>query len=154
MRRAFMPSGTAEHGAMATPSASSTARMNGAQQGSSKEGCSCAAKGPDSTDGEDGGDDEDAFGTDPFGTDNEHTGMTGTTNSRMHASSSMATPSSSAPARHANMATTPAASSHAAKPSGADAFSPFQGAGVQMVPSMSIVVGGVLAGVVGVFAAL
>jgi hypothetical protein len=146
MRRAFMPSGTAEHGAMATPSASSAARMNGAQQGSSKEGCSCAAKGPDSSDD---GDNED-----PFGTDNENTGMTGTTNGRMHASSSMATPSSSAPARHANMATTPAASSHAAKPSGADAFSPFQGAGVQMVPSMSIVVGGVLAGVVGVFAAL
>ncbi|CRG92573.1 hypothetical protein PISL3812_09635 [Talaromyces islandicus] len=65
---------------------------------------------------------------------------------------SMATPSSSV-ARHGSMAT-PSPSSHSPAPSGADAFSPFQGAGVQMMPSMSIVVSGVLAGVVGVFAAL
>lgn len=136
MRRAYMPSGTDNHGSMASPSASAAARMNGAQQSSSKEGCTCAND-PETDSEEEPSEDEDM-------------GMTGTTNGRMHASS-MATPSSSA-ARH-GMAT-PAASSHAAKPSGADAFSPFQGAGVQMLPSMSIVVGGVLAGVVGVFAAL
>ncbi|QKX62985.1 uncharacterized protein TRUGW13939_10153 [Talaromyces rugulosus] len=161
MRRAYAPSGTAEHGVMASPSASaSAARMNGAQEGSSNEACSCAAKGPEGVDGDDDGDDDGYpfdLDDDDDDDDDERTGMTGTTNGRVHASSSMAamaTPSSSA-ARHAGMATTtPSVSSHAARPSGADAFSPFQGAGVQMVPSMNIVVGGVLAGVVGVFAAL
>lgn len=144
-RRAYSPSGTSGHSSMASPSASSPARMNGAQQGSSKQTCSCANQdGPDDLDGdEDLGQDLDP--EDPTA------GLTGTTNGRMHASSSMATPSSSA-ARHGSMATP--SSSHVAKPTGADAFSPFKGAGVQMVPSMSIVVAGVLAGVVGVFAAL
>lgn len=139
-RRAYMPSASAQHNPMATPS--SAARMSSAQQGSSQNECSCAANSPEVQDPSTPSDDD-------------ITGSTNTSpnsNGRLHTPSSKATPSSSAAFRQGAMVT-PAASSHAARPSGADAFAPFKGDGVQMLPSMTVV-GGVLAGVVGVFAAL
>lgn len=67
----------------------------------------------------------------------------------------IATPAASSAAHHGVMTTPSAASSsRVATPSGADAFSSFKGAGSQVIPSLTVVAGGVLAGVVGVFAAL
>lgn len=153
VRRATQPSATVVHMGLATPSASAAARVNGAQE----EACTCANTNTKSNTPENNTEDP----------EDEDSEMTGTTShgsntpsgnsaqsSRVHAPSIIATPAASS--AHHGVMTTPSAasSSRVATPSGADAFSPFKGAGSQVIPSLTVVAGGVLAGVVGVFAAL
>ncbi|KAH8695477.1 hypothetical protein BGW36DRAFT_398697 [Talaromyces proteolyticus] len=151
-RRAYAPSGTTEHGTAASPSASA-ARINGVQEESDSQGCTCAntkaANTPNALNAPNTPEQEDP--ADKTTTNKMNGAQSGAESSRVHASSMMATPSSSA-ARHGAM-TTPT-SSRVATPSGADAFAPFRGAGVQTIPSLTVVAGGVFAGIVGVFAAL
>lgn len=158
VRRATQPSATVVHMGLATPSASSAGRVNGAQE----EACTCAntntksntPSAPSENDTEDPEDEESKMtGTTSHGS-NTPSGNSAQS-SRVHAPSMIATPAASSAAHHGVMTTPSAASSsRVAKPSGADAFSPFKGAGSQVIPSLTVVAGGVLAGVVGVFAAL
>lgn len=158
VRRATQPSATVVHMGLATPSASAAARMNGAQE----EACTCATtksntpSAPSMNDNEDPemeDSDSEMTGT-PSHSSNTPSGNSAQS-SRVHAPSMVATAASSSAARHGTMATpSAAASSRVAHPSGADAYSPFKGAGTQVIPSLTIVAGGVLAGVVGVFAAM
>jgi hypothetical protein len=162
VRRATQPSATVVHMGLATPSSSAAARVNGAQE----EACTCANTNtksntpsvPSENDTEDPEEYEDSemTGTTSHGS-NTAAGNSANSaqSSRVHAPSMIATAAASSAAHHGVMTTPSAASSsRVATPSGADAYSPFKGAGSQVIPGLSVVVGGVLAGVVGVFAAL
>ncbi|RAO64486.1 uncharacterized protein BHQ10_000498 [Talaromyces amestolkiae] len=157
VRRATQPSATVVHMGLATPSASAAGRVNGAQE----EACTCAntntksntPSAPSENNTQDPKEEESEMtGTTSHGS-NTPSGNSAQS-SRMNAPSMMATPAASS-ARHGAMTTPSAASSsRVARPSGADAYSSFKGAGSQIIPSLTVVAGGVLAGVVGVFAAL
>lgn len=153
VRRATQPSATVVHMGLATPSASAADRVNGAQE----EACTCAntksntPSAPSENDPEE--DDSEMTGTTSHGS-NTPSGNSAQS-SRVHAPSMIATAAASSAAHHGAMTTPSAASSsRVATPSGADAYSAFKGAGSQVIPSLTVVAGGILAGVIGVFVAL
>jgi hypothetical protein len=145
----------------ATPSSSAAGRTNSVQEASGQEACTCAntksntpsAPSENETEDPKETEEEDMTGTTSHGsnTPSENSAQS----SRAHAPSMVATPGTSSAAHHGVMTTPSAASpSRVATPKDADAFSPFRGAGSQVIPSLTVVAGGILAGVVGVFAAL
>ncbi|KUL90435.1 hypothetical protein ZTR_00094 [Talaromyces verruculosus] len=158
VRRATQPSATVVHMGLATPSASAAGRVNGAQ---AEEACTCAntntksntPSAPSENDTEDP-EEEDSKMTGSTSHGSNTPSGNSAQSSRVHAPSMIATPAASS--AHHGVMTTPSAasSSRVATPSGADAFSPFRGAGSQVIPSLTVVAGCVLAGIVGVFAAL
>jgi hypothetical protein len=162
MRRATQPTATVVHMGLATPSASATGRMNGAQDNSDPETCTCASN-------------KSNPGSMPSANNAEtpldgQSGMTGTSthNSNMPSANSpqgnhvnspsmaaAAPPASSSATLHgAKTAPSSASSSRIATPSGADAYAPFKGAGSQILPSMTAIAGAMFVGAVGFFAAL
>ncbi|EED19896.1 hypothetical protein TSTA_031550 [Talaromyces stipitatus ATCC 10500] len=153
VRRATQPSATVVHMGLATPSSSPAGRVNGAQESSGQEACTCANTNTKSNTpsalSENDTEDSELSGS------SSHESNIPAQSSRVYAPSMMATPAASSAAHHGVM-TPPSTSSSArvATPSGADAYSPFKGAGSQVIPSLSAVAGGVLAGVVAVFATL
>lgn len=155
VRRATQPSATVVHMGLATPSASAAGRVNGAQE----EACTCAntkSNTPSAPSENNTQDPEEAESkmTDTTSHGSNTPSGNSAQSSRVNGPSMMATPSASS-ALHGAMTTPSAASSsRVATPKGADAYSAFKGAGSQIIPSLTIVAGGVLAGVVGVFAAL
>lgn len=163
VRRATQPSVTVVHMGLATPSSSAAGRTNGVQESSGQEACTCANTKSNTPSAPSENETED-----PEEKETEEDDMTGKTShgsntpsgnsaqsSRAHAPSTIATPATSSAAHHGVMTTPSAASSsRVATPKDADAFSPFKGAGSQVIPSLTVVAGGILAGVVGVFAAL
>ncbi|OKL60669.1 hypothetical protein UA08_04027 [Talaromyces atroroseus] len=178
VRRATMPSATAPEASGSSSSASE--RVNGAQDSSDGEGCTCANTGaskstsnsPAAADNEAQGEDSEtdtdtdaspsSHGSNsPSGssTDTDNEAHSLAQSSRVHGAGVMATPAtaaagaSSSAARHGALATPTSSFPAIPTPSGADPFAQFQGAGAQVVPSMTVV-GGVLAGIVGAFVAL
>jgi hypothetical protein len=126
-RRALMPSASVVHMGMATPSASAAARMDTPAE---QQECSCANS-PALGGSNMNMNIPSASGHAPK--------VTPSASGRMNTPSAKATGTPSSSARHST-------------PTGVDAFTPFRGVGVQILPSLSV--SGALAAVVAVFAAL
>lgn len=171
VRRAMMPSVTVVH-TTATPSSPASGRVNGVQQASGEQGCTCANTPAVSSEDPKGVQDQDEDPAEAIikefdqdddledTQDGQQHGQSHSANtpsavdasaqsSRVHAASMAATPASSSSARHGAMATP----SHSPSASGENVV-PFKGTGAQFLPSITVVGAGILAGVVGVFAAL
>ncbi|EEA27432.1 hypothetical protein TMatcc_004277 [Talaromyces marneffei ATCC 18224] len=161
VRRATLPSATVVHMGLATPSSTSANRMNGVQEAAGQDACSCPntkSKTPNAPSANNAADtemdQESEMPGKPSHGSNTPSGNSAQS-SHAHAPSMMATPSASSAAHHGLMASpTAASSSRATNPTDASSFSTFRGAGSQAIPSLTVVAGGVLAGVVGIFAAL
>lgn len=124
-RRAVMPSPSVVHMGMATPSASAAARMDTPEE---QQECSCASA-----------NNSPALGS-------------SSSNVLPSAHGAVVTPSASARVNAPSGTALASSSARKSTPTGVDAFTPFQGAGVQILPSLSV--SGALVAVVAVLAAL
>jgi hypothetical protein len=149
MRRATAPSGTSS----ATSASSSAAeRTNGAQDSSDGEGCTCANTGSSKNSANTPA--EQAYETDAADPNTDtptnaspishgsNTENEPTQSSRVHTANTMATSAaaaSSSAVHHGALATPTHSLGAIPTPSGAGPFQQFQGAGVQVMPNLGVV---------------